>query len=220
VVAAIALLLLRRRWAALLAVPSVVALPFYRMALRYSAPLFSVMWMTIADEIAHWSRPRLRHAVVIAIPCIFAVANVALGTWRPPSEEPIRDVRPLLARVPPDASVCAESLVLVQLSTREQLYQFNRRHYFPDGACACLGAEYFLLNRSGRDAFFVGHRRHGERVRAFREIEALGVETVAESGTWMLWRRRGGEVLASPGAGSDCTGRAGREAGHARAHMP
>ena len=60
VVAAIVLLLLRRRWAALLAVPSVVALPFYRMALRYSAPLFSVMWMTIADEIAHWSRPRLR----------------------------------------------------------------------------------------------------------------------------------------------------------------
>jgi hypothetical protein len=220
VVAAIVLLLLRRRWAALLAVPSVLALPFYRMALRYSAPLFSVMWMTIADEIAHWSRPRLRYAVVIAIPCIFAVANVALGTWRPPSEEPIRDVRPLLALVPPDASVCAESLVLVQLSTREQLYQFNRRHYFPEAACACLGAEYFLLNRNGRDAFFVGHRRHGERAQAFREIESLGVETVAESGTWMLWRRRGGEVIASPGAGSDCTGRAGREAGHARAHVP
>ena len=110
--------------------------------------------------------------------------------------------------------------MLVHLSTREQLYQFNRRHYFPEAARACLGAEYFLLNRNGRDTFFVGYRRHEERAQAFREIEALGVETVAESGTWVLWRRRGGEALARPSAGSDGTGRAGRDTGHARLKCP
>jgi hypothetical protein len=189
VLAATILLLLRRRWAALLAVPSLLSLLFYRMALRYSAPLFSLVWMGLADEIAHWSRPGLRRAVLIATPCVFALANVALGSWRPPSEEGMRDVRPLLARVPQDASVCADSQVLGHLSTRERLYQFNRQHYFPEAARACLGAEYFLLNRNGRDTFFE-HRRHHDRAQAFREVDALGVETVAESGSWVLWRRR------------------------------
>ena len=197
VLVATILLLLRRRWAALLAVPSLLSLLFYRMALRYSAPLFSVVWMGFADEIASWSRPGLRRAVLIAVPCVFAVANVALGSWRRPSEEGMRHVRPLLARVPPDASVCADTRVLGHLSTRERLYQFNREHYFPDAARACLGAEYFLLNRSGRDTFFE-HRRHHDRAEAFREVEALGIETVAESGSWVLWRRRDlGDTRAS-----------------------
>ena len=189
VLVATILLLLRRRWAALLAVPTLLALPFYRMALRYSAPLFSLVWMGLADEIAHWSRPGLRRAVLVVTPCVFALANVALGAWRPPSEQGMRDVRPLLARVPPDASVCADSRVLGHLSTRERLYQFNREHYFPETARACLGAEYFLLDRAGRDTFFE-HRRHHDRTQAFREVEALGGETVAESGSWILWRRR------------------------------
>jgi hypothetical protein len=185
-----ALLLLRRRWTALLAVPSLLLLPFYRMALRYSAPLFSIVWMGIVDEITHWPRRRLRRAALIAAPCVFAVANVALGSWRPPSGDAMREVRPLLARVPPDASVCAESRVLGHLSQRERLYQFNRRHYFPESARACLSAEYFLLNRNGRDAFVTEHRLRGDRGQAFRDVEALGVETVAESGSWVLWRRR------------------------------
>ena len=204
VLAATVLLLLRRRWVALLTVPPLLAQPFYRIALRYSAPLFSLVLMGLADEIAHWSRPRLRRAVLIAAPCVFALTNVALGSWRPPSEDRMRDVRPLLAQVPPDASVCAEALVLGHLSTRERLYQFNRRHYFPEAACACLGAEYFLLDRNGRDTFFIGHRRHEDRAQAFRELETLGVEAVAESGTWVLGRRRGGGVSAQPTAGSRC----------------
>ena len=187
--AAVILLLLRRRWAALLAVPSLLSLLFYRMALRYSAPLFSVAWMGVADEIASWSRAGLRRAVLVAVPCVFVLANVALGSWRPPSAEGVRPVRPLLARIPPDASVCADFRVLGHLSTRERLYQFNRVHYFPAAARACLGAEFFLLNRNGRDTFFE-HRRHEDRAEAFREVEALGIETVAESGSWVLWRRR------------------------------
>jgi Predicted membrane protein (DUF2079) len=189
VLAATALLLLRRRWVALLAVPQLVSLLFYRMALRYSAPLFSIVWLSLADEIAHWSRRGLRRAALIAASCVFALANVALGSWRSPSADGMRDVRPLLARVPHDASVCAESRVLGHLSLRERLFQFNRQHYFPEAARACLGAEYFLLNRNGRDTFFE-HRRHHDRAQAFREVEALGIETVAESGTWVLWRRR------------------------------
>lgn len=189
VLAATVLLLLRRRWAALLAVPPLLALLFYRVVLRYAAPLFSIVWMSVADEIAHWSRPGLRRAALIAVSCVFALANVALGSWRPPSEAGIRDVRPLLARVPHGASVCAESRAIGHLSLRERLYQFNRKHYFPEAAQACLGAEYFLLNRNGRDTFFA-HRLHQDRAQAFRDVEALGVETVAESGTWVLWRRR------------------------------
>ena len=195
--AATVLLLHRRRWVALLAVPSLLALPFYRMALRYSAPLFSIVWMAIADEMARWSRPGPRRAALIAAPCVFALANVALGSWRPPSQAGMEDVRPLLARVPQDTSVCTESRVLGHLSTRERLYQFNRKHYFPETARACLGAEYFLLNRNGRDTFFIGHRRHQDRAQAFREVEALGVETVAESGTWVLWHRRPGPPAGS-----------------------
>ena len=187
--AAVILLLFRRRWVALLAVPSLLSLLFYRMALRYSAPLFSVAWMGFADEIASWSRAGLRRAVLGAVPCVFVLANVALGSWRPPSAEGVRPVRPLLARIPPDASVCADFRVLGHLSTRERLYQFNRVHYFPAAARACLGAEFFLLNRNGRDTFFE-HRRHEDRAEAFREVEALGIETVAESGSWVLWRRR------------------------------
>ena len=128
---AIALLLLRRRWAALLAVPALVAFLFYRTDLRYVAPLFSIVWMAIADEVTRWTRSGVRRAVLVAAPCVFAVVNVALGSWRPPSDAGIRDARPLLSRVPPDASVCAESRVLVPLSLRQRLYQFNREHYFP-----------------------------------------------------------------------------------------
>jgi hypothetical protein len=199
VLAATILLLLRRRWAALLAVPPLLALLFYRMALRYSAPLFSVVWMSIADEIAHWSRPGLRRGALIAAFCVFAVANVALRSWWPPSEAGIRDVRPLLARVPPGASVCAETPVLGHLALRERLYQFNRKHYFPEAAQACLGAEYFLLNRNGRDTFFA-HRLHQDRAQAFREVVALDLEAVAESGPWVLWRRRTLEETRAPGA--------------------
>ncbi len=199
VLAATVLLLLRRRWAALLALAPLLALLFYRTVLRYSATLFSIVWMSIVDEIAHWSRPGLRRAALIAASCIFALANVALGSWRLPSEAGIRDVRPLLARVPQAASVCAESRVLGHLSLRERLYQFNREHYFPKAAQACLGAEYFLLNRNGRDTFFA-HRLHEDRAQAFRDVEALGVETVAESGTWVLWRRRTLEEPRASGA--------------------
>jgi Predicted membrane protein (DUF2079) len=200
VLAATILLLLRRRWAVLLAVPPLLSLPFYRMALRYSAPLYSAVWMSLVDETAHWPRPGSRRAALVAAAGVFALANLALGSWRPPSEDGIRDARSLLARVPTDASVCAESRVLGLLSTREWLYQFNRAYYFPKAAPACLGAEYFLLNRNGRDTFFIGHRRHEDRARAFREVEALGVETVAESGTWVLWRRpRLGDARASIG---------------------
>lgn len=191
--AATVLLLLRRRWAALLAVPPLLALLFYRMALRYSAPLYSIVWMGLVDEITRWPRPRLRRAALVAVSGVFALANVALGSWRPLGGQGMLDVRPLLARVPADASVCADSRALGQLSLRERLYQFNRAHYFPEGARACLGAEYFLLNRNGRDAFFPGHRLRQDRAEAFRDVEALGVETVGESGPWVLWRRRGPE---------------------------
>jgi predicted membrane protein DUF2079 len=187
---AIALLLLRRRWVALLAAPALVALLFYRADLRYLAPLFSIVWMGVADELTRWPRPGLRRAALAAALGVFALANVALGSWRPPSDTGIRDARPLLARVPPDASVCAESRVLVHLSLRERLYQFNREHYFPGPTRGCRDAEYFLLNRSGRDPALVGRRAPTDRAEAFRAVEALGVETVAESGTWVLWRRR------------------------------
>jgi Predicted membrane protein (DUF2079) len=182
------LLLWRRWWAVLLAGPTLIALPFYRVALRYSAPLFSVAWMGIVDEIARWSRPGLRRAALVAFPGLFVVANVGLS-WRPLPDEGIRDARRLLALVPPDAAVCADSRVLGHLSTRERLYEFNRRHYFPEEARACLDARYFLLNRSGRDTFFIGSRRHQDRAKAFDEVAALGVETVAESGAWVLARR-------------------------------
>ena len=76
-------------------------------------------------------------------------------------------------------------------ATGERLYEFNRRHYFPEEARACLDARYFLLNRSGRDTFFIGSRRHQDRGKAFDEVAALGVETVAESGAWVLARRGG-----------------------------
>ena len=55
--AAVALLLLRRRWAALLAVPALVAFLFYRTDLRYVAPLFSIVWMAVADEVTDWEGP-------------------------------------------------------------------------------------------------------------------------------------------------------------------
>ena len=129
---------------------------------------------------------------------MFALANVALGSWRPPSDAGIRDARPLLARVPPDASVCAESRVLVHLSLREWVYQFNREHYFPGTTRGCLDAEYFLLNRSGRDPALVGRRAPPDRAEAFRAVEALGVDTVAESGSWVLWRRRTLLALGPP----------------------
>jgi hypothetical protein len=187
---AVVLLLLRRRWAAVLAVPALVALLFYRADLRYVAPLFSLAWMGVADELTRWPRARPRRAALAAVLGVFALVNVALGSWRPPSDAGIRDARPLLARVPPDASVCAESRVLVHLSRRERLYQFNREHYFPGPTRGCRDAEYFLLNRSGRDPALVGRRAPTDRAEAFRAVEALGVETVAESGTWVLWRRR------------------------------
>jgi uncharacterized membrane protein len=199
ILVATGLLLLRRRWTAVLAVPTLLALPFYRVALRYSAPLSSIVWMGAADDIAHWSRPGTRRAALVIVAGLFALANVALGSWRPPSDEGVREVRPLLAHVRADASVCAESRVLGHLSTRERLYQFNRQHYFPSDAPACLSAQYFLLNRSGRDTFFT-HRRHQDRADAWREVEALGVETVAESGSWTLWRRR--RLSEDPATGS------------------
>jgi predicted membrane protein DUF2079 len=189
VLAVTALLLLRNRWAALLTVPSLLALPFFRMDLRYSAPLFSVVWMGIADEITRWSGPRARRATLIAACCLFAVANVALRSWRQP-EDRLREVRPLLGQLPPDVAVCAEGRVLGLLSTRERLYQFDRQAYFPEDARACLDAEYFLLNRHGRETLAIEHLRHPDRSQALREVEALGVETMAESGTWVLWRRR------------------------------
>jgi hypothetical protein len=189
ILAATVLLLFRRRWAAVLAVPTLLALAFYQPALRYSAPLASIVWLGVADEIAHWSRSGARRAALAAVAGFFALANVVLGSWRPPSDERMSEIRPLLARIPANASVCAESRVLGHLSTRDRLYQFNRQHYFPKAAPGCLGAEYFLLNRSGRDTFFT-HRRHPDRAEAWREVEALGVDTVAESGSWALWRRR------------------------------
>jgi len=195
---AIALLLLRRRWAALLAVPALVAFLFYRTDLRYVAPLFSIVWMAVADEVTRWPRPAARRAALVAAPCVFALVNLALGSWRPPSDAGIQDARPLLARVPPDASVCAESRVLVQLSLRERLYQFNREHYFPGTTRGCLDAEYFLLNRSGRDPALVGRRAPPDRAEALRAVESLGVDTVAESGSWVLWRRRTLLAMGSP----------------------
>jgi hypothetical protein len=187
---AVVLLLLRRRWAALLAVPALAAFLFYRTDLRYVAPLFAVVWMGVADELTRWPRPERRRAALTMALGLFALANVALGSWRPPSDAGIRDARPLLARVPPGASVCAESRVLVHLSLREQVYQFNREHYFPGTTRGCLDAEYFLLNRSGRDPALVGRRAPADRAQALRAVEALGVDTVAESGSWVLWRRR------------------------------
>ena len=195
---AIALLLLRRRWAALLAVPALVAFLFYRADLRYVAPLFSIVWMAVADAVTHWARPGFRRATLAAALGVFALANVALGSWWPPSDAGIRDARPLLARVPPDASVCAESRVLVHLSLREWVYQFNREHYFPGTTRGCLDAEYFLLNRNGRDPALVGRRAPPDRAEAFRAVEALGVDTVAESGSWVLWRRRTLLALGPP----------------------
>jgi len=195
---AIALLLLRRRWAAVLAVPALVAFLFYRTDLRYVAPIFSIVWMAVADEVTRWPRPAARRAALVAAPCVFALVNLALGSWRPPSDAGIQDARPLLARVPPDASVCAESRVLVHLSLRERLYQFNREHYFPGTTRGCLDAEYFLLNRSGRDPALVGRRAPPDRAEAFRAVESLGVDTVAESGSWVLWRRRTLLAMGSP----------------------
>jgi hypothetical protein len=183
------LLVLRRRWAAVLAVPALIALLFYRADLRYTAPLFAILWMSAADEVTRWT-PARRRAALVAIPGVFAVLNVALGSWRPPSDAGIRDARPLLARIPPTASVCAESRVLVHLSLRERVYQFNRTHYFPGLTRGCLDAEYFLLNRRGRDPALVGRRAPPDRAQALRAVEALGVEPVAESGSWVLWRRR------------------------------
>jgi hypothetical protein len=69
---------------------------------------------------------------------VFALANVALGSWRPPSLG-IRTPGHL-ARVPSDASVCAESRVPCT-SLREWVYQFNRSTTFPDHARR-LDAEY------------------------------------------------------------------------------
>jgi len=179
-------------------VPALVAFLFYRADLRYVAPLFSIVWMAVADAVTHWARPGFRRATLAAALGVFALANVALGSWWPPSDAGIRDARPLLARVPPDASVCAESRVLVHLSLREWVYQFNREHYFPGTTRGCLDAEYFLLNRGGRDPALVGRRAPPDRAEAFRAVQALGVDTVAESGSWVLWRRRTLLALGPP----------------------
>ena len=91
--------------------------------------------------------------------------------------------------IPPDASVCTTGELLVQLSSRRKIYQFNRHHYSTFTGRDYMDADYFLLPVDGETWIRPKVRRRGNFSKAFREFEKLNTEIVAESPPYVLYRQ-------------------------------
>ena len=154
------------RWAALLAAGA-RGVSLHRTDLRYVAPLFSIVWMAVADEVTHWERP---------VPARDARCDPrACSRW--PTWRWARGGRPLLASGRPATSracrrtpACAPSPAC-------------RAPRSASGSTSSIGA---LLSRTTRgvsmpstpaeskraDPALVGRRAPPDRAEAFRAVEA------------------------------------------------
>jgi hypothetical protein len=78
----------------------------------------------------------------------------------------------------------------VHLSTRQALYEFNRKHYFRPDERDYIDAEYFLINREGKSSMTGRMRRHPKHGQAVEELDGLNLEVVGKSGRWVLYRQK------------------------------
>ena len=93
-----------------------------------------------------------------------------------------------MAMIPADASVCTQKRLLVHLSGRASIYEFNRKHQPEHNGRDYIDADYFLLSHEEkRDA---GIKRHKHIQEAWQELEGFGLEVVAESPPWTLYRSK------------------------------
>lgn len=207
VAAVMVVLLVARKWPATIGLPHFMGLLFFRARYRYFLPVIPIPFFLVLDMAAE-SRNRLIRRLFLGVLCaLFLTVDVERGYWRVklPQLEPRRrheseyrhrradDIpyaKPLMDLIPPDASVCASSELLVHLSGRKKIYQFNRRHYFSWTGRDYLDAEYFILPSHGKTWNTRKVRRYARFSTAFREFEKLDTEIVAESPPYTLYRQR------------------------------
>jgi len=207
VAAILVVLLVARRWQATISLPHSIGLLFFRARYRYVLPIIPIPFFLLL-HMAAGSRNRWVRRIFLAVLCVlFVVLDVERGYWRVklPVLEPRRHhemayryrraydiprARPLMDLIPPDASVCASSELLVHLSGRKKIYQFNRHHYFSWTGRDYLDAEYFILPSHGKTWNTRKVRRHPRFSEAFREFEELDTEIIAESAPYTLYRRK------------------------------
>lgn len=189
VAALIPCLLILKRWAAVIPLPHMVGLLFFKTRLRYIMPIIPIPWFLAMDVLAEWRWARSRRVVLILLPLVMIATNICLGYWEPMEPDPvIAAAGPLMAMIPEGAAVCTNNRLLVHLSGRARIYEFNRKHRPKHDGQDYLGADYFLLSREKvtRPPF----KRHDTLAEARAEIDTLGVALVAEAHPWQLYRRK------------------------------
>lgn len=198
-VAVVAILLRRGRGPVLVTLPHLVVLALYRVNIRYLAAPFSFVVVLALDAIARWRRAWPRRGLLVLIAATFIAANQLKGVWHlnVPSEA-ILQASPLMQLVPDGASLATERPLLLQLSERRYIYHFNRRSYLWPRGSDYTDAEYYLLRRSGTDRV-KPVRRDKLHELALVDLDSWGLETVAVSGPWTLYRRPGDIEAESAG---------------------
>lgn len=196
-VAILAMLAWRRRREWIIALPHVIGLAFFWVRLRYLIPALPVPLFVAAHEALSWGTAAKRRLVLGSLVVFFAAANIHLGFWMIPAPDPrIEAARPLLAQIPDTASLCTERKLLVHGSSRERVYQFNRRHYFPADSRDYLDSEYFLLDRTDLEKTRAPGPRWPTREQAFEELDSLDLTIVGSQPPWTLYRREA-DLLSS-----------------------
>jgi hypothetical protein len=184
-------LLILRRWAVTIALPHLVGLLFFVTRLRYIIPILPIPWFLTMDVLTGWRRVGLRRLVLASLPIFMIVANIRLGYWERLEPDPlITAAAPLIELIPPEAGVATHNRLLVHLSSRARLYEFNRRHRPRDTGRDYLDADYFLLSREDRGMPQSSMRRHRSLKAAWEELEGLDLAVVGEDHPWKLYRRR------------------------------
>ena len=207
VAATIVVLLVARKWAATIGLPHSIGLLWFRTRHRYVLPTIPIPFFLLLDMAAESRNHWIRRMFLSALCSLFITVNVQHAYWRVklPQLElrrkyekeyryrravDIPQAKPLMDLIPPEASVCASSELLVHLSGRARIYQFNRRHYFSWTGRDYLDAEYFILPSHGKTWNTRKVRRHARFSGAFRELEELDTEVVAESPPYTLYRQK------------------------------
>ena len=191
VAAMVPCLLVMRRWAAVIGIPHMVGLLFFKTRLRYIIPIIPIPWFLAMDVLAGWRKVAWRRAFLVLLPVMMVTANIWLEYWEKLEPDTMIDAaRPLMAMIPPDAAVCTNNRLLVHLSSRARIYEFNRRHRPRYDGRDYIDADYFLLTFS-KEVRRPPFSRHRAAKNALEELQERGLELVAKREPWKLFRRTG-----------------------------
>ena len=152
-------------------------------------PIIPIPWFLAMDVVASWQRDLPRRGVLCLLPLVMVGTNLRLQCWeRTTPHSMIAEAKPLMKLVPPEASVCTDNRLILHMSCRAKVYEFNRRHRPKHDGRDYVDADYFLLNT--KMPCKPPHKRHDRTGDAREELREGGLKLVAETIHWVLYENK------------------------------